>query len=39
MESSTDSGIACFIVAAIELLILIGIIMYEKWQEKENISR
>lgn len=39
MASSTDSGIACFIVAGIELLILLGIIFYEKWHNRENVSR
>ena len=39
LASSTDSGIACFIVAGIELLILIGIIFYEKWQNRDSVSR
>lgn len=39
MPSNTESGVACFLVAILELVILIGLIMYEKWQSRENISR
>ncbi len=39
MPNHTDSGIACFIVAGIELVILVALILYDKWRNREEISR
>ena len=39
MDSSTDSGIACFIVAIIEAVIFILLIVVEGRSTESNVSR
>jgi tetrahydromethanopterin S-methyltransferase subunit E len=39
IDSTTDSGVACFIAAIIEVVILILLIVWDNWGQNENVSR
>ena len=39
IDSSGESGGACLIAAAIEAVILVAIIIYERKQEGDSVSR